>query len=258
MQIPVRLRQSLPVAALHLVVGALIACMVAIVIFWIWYPYPYDEFSGGRKLFLLLIGVDLVCGPLLTLLLFTKSKSRKLLLIDLSLILAIQIGAMVYGIMSVWQARPVYLVAEIDRLKVVTQADINGIDKAILAELPKELRTSVWHRPLVVGIREPQSVEEKNKVMFESVQGGRDYADRPEFYTVYGELSARKSLDKGRFLINFLNKYPDLRLDLERYASAKNRSLDKIKYLPVIARQDWIAILDEKGYVDMFMKGDGF
>lgn len=258
MQIPVRLRQSFPVAAVHLALGALIACMIAFVIFWIWYPYPYDEFSGGRNLFLLLIGVDLVCGPVLTLLLYTKSKSTKLLLIDLTLILVLQIGAMVYGVTTVWQARPVYLVAEIDRLKVVTQADINGLDPSTLAVLPEELRTSIWHRPLVVGIRDPQSVEEKNKVMFESVQGGRDYAERPEFYIAYGEPSAQRSLEKGRVLTHFGKKYPSLQPDLEQYAASKGRSLDKIKYLPVIARQDWIAILDEKGYVDVFMKGDGF
>ncbi len=35
-------------------------------------------------------------------------------------------------------------------------------------------------------------------------------------------------------------------------------SLDSLRYLPVIARQEWIALLDDKGRVLGFLQGDGW
>lgn len=29
-------------------------------------------------------------------------------------------------------------------------------------------------------------------------------------------------------------------------------------YLPVIARQDWVAVLDQQGQIQGFLRGDGF
>jgi hypothetical protein len=29
-------------------------------------------------------------------------------------------------------------------------------------------------------------------------------------------------------------------------------------YLPVIARQDWVAVLDKQGQIQGFLRGDGF
>jgi hypothetical protein len=48
-----RLRESIPVAALHLLASALLAAMLAAVIFRVWYRPPYDALAGGRLLFLL-------------------------------------------------------------------------------------------------------------------------------------------------------------------------------------------------------------
>lgn len=255
MQIQIRLRQSLRPASIHLLFSMVIACIIAGVIFWIWYPWPYHEFSGGRNIFLLLIGVDIVCGPMLTLLLFTTAKPKKLLYMDLGLICSLQVVALLYGVSMAWSARPIYLVAEIDRLKVITRSEIADAD---IERLPEGLRTGIWKRPIIVGIREPYSIDEKNKVLFESLQGGRDYAERPEFYIKYAERSAQKSLERGRDFLDFLQKYPSLTVWAEDYARRKNIPIELIKYLPIRAREDWIAILDQNGYVDDFVKGDGF
>lgn len=255
MHIQTRLRQSLLPASMHLGFSIVIASFIAGIIFWIWYPWPYHEFSGGRDIFLLLIGVDIVCGPVLTLLLFTTSKPKKLLYIDLGLICAIQMTALLYGVATAWSARPIYLVAEIDRFKVITRAEISDGE---IEKLPDNLRTAAWKKPMVIGIREPVSTEERNKVLFESLQGGRDYAERPEFYVAYADHSAKKSLEKSKRLVDFIKKYPGLGAWSDNYARTKNVPIETIRYLPVRAREDWIAILDENGYVADFVKGDGF
>lgn len=243
------------VAIWHLLISALISVIAAALVFGAWYPFPYRELSGGRELFLWVVAVDVICGPLMTLVLFNPRKSRQELRLDIGLIAVLQISALMYGTWTTWLARPSYLVLEVDRFKVVSAAalEIDALDA-----LPKDMAPSIWGGVKTVALRPPKSVEEKNKVLFESIEMGRDYAVRPEFYVRYEGAAALKSLERARPLETFLQQNPQQRPAAE--AIAKNSSGLKIdlKYLPVMGREDWIAILDTHGMVQGFLKGDGF
>ena len=86
-----RYRVAIKVAGLHLLCTAAIALLAAVVVLGLWYPYPYRELSGGRELFLLIIAVDVVCGPLLTFVLFNPAKPKKELWQDLGLVVLLQV-----------------------------------------------------------------------------------------------------------------------------------------------------------------------
>ena len=73
-----RLRAS----AIHLAISLSIATLAAWLVFGWWYPYPYRERSGGRELFTLVVAVDVVLGPLITLVIFNTTKTRRHLLMD--------------------------------------------------------------------------------------------------------------------------------------------------------------------------------
>ncbi len=65
----VRYRIGAQAAGVHSLCSVMVATMAAWVVFTVWYAYPYRELSGGRELFLLVVSADVVCGPLLTLVL---------------------------------------------------------------------------------------------------------------------------------------------------------------------------------------------
>lgn len=88
--------------------------------------------------------------------------------------------------------------------------------------------------------------------------GGRDYAERPEFYMAYSEQMAVKALHRAKPLSDFLRKYPVQQAQAQALAKAQGIELNDMTYLPVIARQDWIALLDSQGHIKGFLKGDGF
>ena len=171
------------------------------------------------------------------------------------MIVALQAAALVYGVTTAWNARPVYLVAEVDRFKVITWEEIHHAD---FSALPADLRPGVWKSPTLVALRPPASIEEKNKVLFESLQTGRDYAERPEFYIPYNAQTATKVLERAREATALLTPYPHHRPWLEAYARAHKRSLSDVRYLPVMAREDWVAIVTPHGQIAQFLKGDGF
>ena len=250
-----RIKSAFRPASLHLGACVAVAMLASLPVFGLWYPFPYRELSGGRELFFIIITVDVICGPMLTLVLFNAAKPRNELLRDLGLVVVIQLVALGYGLMTVWQARPLYLVQEIDRFKVVMA---NDLDATALASLTLELQPRMFKGPQVVAIREPKDSKERDKVLFESVQGGPDYAERPEFYLPYEGAAALKSLLRAKPLAVFLQKRPEQQSSAKALAADKGADVAQWMYLPVVARQDWIAVLDKQGQILGFLKGDGF
>lgn len=242
-------------AGVHFGLSLVIAVLAATLVFSLWYPFPYRELSGGRELFLLVVMVDVVSGPLLTIVLFNPAKPRAELWRDLGLVALIQLCALGYGLWTVWEARPLFLVQEIDRFKVIAAPDLRG---ASTAGLPAALQPHWWTGPLTVAIREPKDAKERQRVMFESVQGGRDYAERPEFYLPYESAAALKSLQRAKPLAVFLQKQPDQQEAARKLAREKGADLAQWLFLPVVARQDWVAVLDKQGQIQGFLRGDGF
>lgn len=255
MNISRRFRPALHAASWHALCSLGVALLAAVVVFGLWYPYPYRELSGGRELFLLVVAVDVVCGPLLTMVIFNPAKSRAELWRDLGLVVLIQLGALGYGLHTVWQVRPLFLVQEVDRFKVIAGP---VLDEAAVAALPAALQPHWWKSPITVAIREPKDTKERNKVMFDSIQGGRDYAERADFYLPYEGEAALKSLKRAKPLMLFLEKHPDQQDAARKLALEKGVDLKEWFYLPVVARQDWVAALDKQGQIQGFLRGDGF
>ena len=155
-----RFRFALKNAAWHLLISLILAGLAALLVFGVWYPYPYAELTGGLALYKLVISVDIVCGPLLTLILASPSKKLKERIVDFSLIGMIQLAALIYGLYSVSLARPVVAAFETDRINVVTAAEINVND---LSHAPKDLQDLSLFGVRRVGLREATSPNEANQ-----------------------------------------------------------------------------------------------
>jgi hypothetical protein len=71
-----------------------------------------------------------------------------------------------------------------------------------LAKLPEALQPQLFKGPQTVGLNDANR-EEREKVLFESVQGGRNYGERPGFYVVYDAAQAAKTYAKAKPIENF-------------------------------------------------------
>lgn len=238
----------------HLVISLVVAGLVAAVVFGIWFPYPYRQLAGGTELFFLIMGVDIVCGPLLTFVILNPTKTKLELRMDLSLVVVLQLTALAYGIWTVHQARPLYLVYEVDRFKVIALADIDATE---LVRLPEALQPHFFKGTQITGLRDASN-EEREKVMFESVQGGRDYGERPNFYVSYDAVQAAKTYTKAKPLESFAQKHPDKKAAIESLRAQNGLHAQQLRYLPVVARQDWVAVLNPQGEIVGYLQGDGF
>ena len=116
-------------AGLHLLISVFVAILAGSLIYFVWYPPPYFKVAGGNNLMLLIMGVDVVVGPLLTLTIFKAGK--KGLRFDLTVIALLQITAFCYGLRVIALARPVFVVAAVDRFVLLP---------------PMTLTTKIWLR----------------------------------------------------------------------------------------------------------------
>lgn len=251
-----RFRRASKVATGHLLVSLLVAAFSAALVFGVWFPYPYRDLVGGRELFLILVVVDVICGPLLTLVVFNPLKPRRELTLDLSLVVIVQLAALTYGLYTVAQSRPVYLVFEVDRFRAVTMADIQH--DALRPDLGGFHKIG-WGEPQVIGARTPKDSEEMVRSLDLSL-GGISPAARPDWWVPYEDVKSRV-VAKSRPLDELLAKHPSNSVLIEAVIAEEGLSSNQLAWLPVTSFQStaWIVVIDStSGELRKFLPIDAF
>ena len=152
------LHSRLSASLITLTVSVVIFIAVWILIFFYIYPYPYSEISGGLKLFWMIVGIDLILGPMLAFLVAAPTKLRSALRRDLLVITVLQLSALTYGFSVMYSARPVYLVYEIDRFKVVHAQELTPDD---LSLAPSALQKLPLAGVKIIGLRKAANSADK-------------------------------------------------------------------------------------------------
>jgi len=247
------LRRRARAAGLHLFISAAVAALAAALVFGLWYPDIYRLAAGGRDLFLLVTSVDVVLGPLLTFAVFDLAKGWKHLRRDLAIIGVIQASALVYGMHTVYVVRPVAMVFEVDRFRVITAADVYE------PELPKALpgyQTLPLTGPWLLGTRDPKAGDEHTNAIFMGLSG-IDRANRPIFWQSYAD-SRSDVLARARPVSKLLAYYPLRAVEFREALAEMKADEATARFLPLAARGDWVIVLDAKGNLLGHIKADGF
>ncbi len=232
-------RDKLIATAIHFVATLVLAAAAAALIFLVWYPDPFQTMVGGTELFLLVIGCDLALGPLMSLVVYDRRKSRLELLVDYSVVGFIQLAALVYGVMIVAGARPVYVAFSADRFEVVSAQDIRG-DELAAARDP-EYSSLPWTGPVYVGVSVPEA--EQSDALVQSLQGNEEH-QRPRFYVPFESVKDAMSR-RARPLDTLLKDKPGSRVLVEEALRDYAGPRDKLAWLPVhYSKGFWTAIID--------------
>ncbi len=170
----------------HLSISMLIALCVVGLVFFIWYPSPLSTAVGVTHIFLMLLVIDVILGPLLGLLVYKDGK--KTLKLDLSVIILIQIAALCYGVFSIEQGRPAWLVYNVDRFEVVRNNEI--IEDNISQALPQYQQPS-WFKPQFVGVAFAKDNNVRSDEMFQELFAGISISQKPERYVPLIEVKTQ-------------------------------------------------------------------
>ena len=177
------LRHRVRASAVHFALSVAIATAVFCVIYFVWFPGVLFDGAGGSALLRLIFSVDVTLGPLLTFIVFVPGK--KSLVFDLCVIAALQLGALCYGVWTMLEIRPVYIVFVKDRFELARANDISA------QELERVRGTPLARLPLdgphVMGARLPTNPDEQFAIAQAALAGGPDLYGYPRFYRPYAE-----------------------------------------------------------------------
>jgi hypothetical protein len=222
---------------LHLIVSVVVFLALLGIMRLVWYPAPYFEIGGGWKVLRVLAGVHLVLGPLLTLILFKPGKAG--LKFDMACVILLQLAALSYGGMLVYQQRPAFLVFGVDRFTTVPVADVE-FDKLKYSELRR--RGGIG--PILAQIRPPEDPKARQELMFDVVLGGqKDLEFRAEFYEPYQpDLARLRVRSVALDPIAALDR--DARAAIDAFIARQGGRLEDYLYLPLRGRdQDMMMVL---------------
>lgn len=253
----VRLRSAARAALLHLALSLLVAGAVAWLVFGLWYPAPFHELTGGRKLFLILMAVDAVCGPSLTLVLYDPAKSRFKWRMDLCLIVMIQLAALTYGMSQVASARPVFVAFEGDRFRLVQAFDV---DTQQLSLAPHGLGALGYSGPQLLGVRLAQSGDPDYLQSVQLSAQGFHPAFRPSRWRPFAEqipLLRQQVKPLAELRAKNAQKLEELDTVLKKHGLIE----EEVGYLPLVREEitDWVALVRRSdGHPFAYLHLDGW
>lgn len=224
---------------MHLGVSCLLALIVLIGIFFVWYPMPLGKAIGVTHIFLMMLVIDVIVGPILGLLVYKENK--KSLKFDLTVIVLIQIFALCYGIYSIEQGRPAWLAYNVDRFELVRKNEI--ITTNIQNALPEYQQPS-WFQPQYVAVEFSKNLKQRNDDMFAEALGGISLAQRPDRYVNFSKAKTQMQQRSQRLsILDEFNNKVDVREILEKYPQADS-------WLPLKANAvDMVVLLDKNAEV---------
>ena len=239
----------------HLAISGAIALVAAIAVFGLLYPAPYRALQGVGSLFMVVLAVDVVCGPLLTLVVASPRKSTRERWLDFGLIGLIQAAALAYGLHSMWAGRPVALVFEIDRLVAVTA---NEIETAEMSKAPEGMHSLPMLGVMRAGIRKPIDSDE----MFDALSkdmGGVSPAMRPGWWIPW-EQALPDVNARAKPLSELLARRSEQAPMLRNAAQKAGAEISELRYLPLTSSKtkDWTALLDSQGNMVGYAAVDAF
>ena len=233
-------------ALTHLGISALVAAAIFAMMLFVWYPSPYFAAAGGATLLTLLIGVDVVLGPLLTFVVFDPAK--KSLIYDLAAIVMLQVAALIYGIHVMASARPAFVVYLRGGFDVVSANDVitEGMAQAQLPEFQSVPLTG----PRLAAARVPVDPGVQLKISMEVMTGGPDLTAYPRYYIPYATAS-REAAASGKPLAKLAQASPKNAAVVAKLVGSSGKSMDDLVYLPLHARAAPMAIVLDKAKGDV-------
>lgn len=255
MSLKKQIRDRLVASGYHLLLSVLVTATAALLVYGLWFPGVFRDLAGGTRLLLLIMVVDVVLGPLLTFAVFDRRKGHGHLRRDISIIALIQMAALAYGIYTVHLARPVALVFEHDRFRVISAADV------LVDELPdaqETFRQLSWTGPKTIAVRKTLDGEEKRSTLMTAILDGVDTSQRPTFWIPYGEAEKAAALQISKPISALIKQYEASKQEISDALTSMGASPTESRFLPVRARVDAVAVLDNQGAVVGFIFKDGY
>lgn len=222
-------RAKLGAFGAHLVLSLVVFVAIIAVTVWLWYPPPFFWIDGGLQVTLLAAAVDLVAGPLLTLVVYRPGKRG--LVMNLTVIAALQAAALTWGVQALYSQRPV-LAAFVghtqNRFFPVTEAQARGGKRSL-----EELQALSPLHPPMLFIELPQNDAEALRLLTSAGESVLRQTDR--FQPLDGERLERV-VKSSRTPKNYESRDQDMAAAMNRFVAEHGGNAEAFAFVPLVGR----------------------
>ena len=229
-------------ALTHFLASLIVFSLVLLVVRYFWYPAPFFVASGAWQGLQLIAGVDVILGPLLTFVIFNSLKSKKELMTDVSIIILFQMIALVWGVHTVYQQRPV-AVAFFGGSFVSIPARAFA-DQNISTDKLTPFGNSF---PVITYIKEPKTEEEVKEVAKYAKQGIPPLHQLDLYRPLTDYIAEMKALELPNTYKKIKNT-PKMKAELDLILAKSNTVAEDYHYFWVYTDQTpLILLIDHEG-----------
>jgi len=215
-------------SATHFAISAAVISVFFAIVFYIWYPAPYFSVEGTENIIVILIAVDVVLGPLLTLIVFKPNKPS--LKFDLSVIVLIQVSALLYGANTIYSERPYFVAFAIDQFTIIQANQTQEMD---LTRISPQI--DYQHSgPSYVYAERPSDPELRFKILREAAAGGADMDRHPELYRDF-KSHISKSFDYSLELDTLARQYASNKAVIDKFR-ARYPDTSSLAFYPLLGK----------------------
>jgi hypothetical protein len=230
--------ERLKASGLHLLICLLIASVVAAVVFFLWYPNPLNAAAGATQFFFLILAVDVVLGPLLTLVVFNRKKAS--LKLDLAVIATLQAAALVFGVHTMYQGKPAYIALNEDRffLAFVNDIEPSWYDGPTVNSSFKSSDRLL--SPKLAAVKWPVESSARNDLLFSNSSARVDH-----YIPIEQAADQIRQVSKPFADLNRYNKNRDQEL-MAVQAGWERQGVKELGFVPLRAEQEDMAVLVDR------------
>ena len=168
---------------LHLLGSASALTLVLGSLYLGWYRWPGWYLSSVLHVVGIVVLVDLVVGPTLTLIVANPRKPRRELARDVALIVTVQLAALVYGTVTLWSGRPLYYAFSTNSLDCVQASDIDATEIALALRQNPALAPHWYSLPRWIWAPLPDDPDAAMHIVTDATLGsGKDIVDMPRYF----------------------------------------------------------------------------
>ena len=153
-----------------------------------WYRWPGWYLSSVLHVVGIVVMVDLVVGPTLTLVVSNPRKPRRILARDIAVIVAVQLVALAYGTVTLWGGRPLYYAFSVNSLECVQASDIEAGDRALALRQNPSFAPHWYSLPRWIWAPLPDDPDQAMHIVNDATFGsGKDVVDMPRYFKPWAQ-----------------------------------------------------------------------
>lgn len=215
--------------SIHLGLCAALYVVLLYLILFHWYPQPYFAADGGWEGTRLITGVDLVLGPLLTLIVFKAGKRG--LRRDLTLIGILQTVAIIWGTWLVYEQRTAMVTYADGTFFTLNNEQVQSAGgKAVqIAEQSETI-------PPYAFVRMPAEARARQKLRMETLFKGLPAHQLGDYYESFGKSNFQEVLAQGLNIEKYTATSEANQQELERFLTRHGGTQKDYAFLPLNGR----------------------